>query len=228
MFEFHDPEAAREEAGEVFECVFLALAHFGLNLQLAKTKALVHFCGAGHQEAKRRFNDYDVLEIPVAAARQAIAVVRASRMLGTMIADDGSPGDDVTVKVATARASTEPLRREVHKRKELSATDKATLADATVLNQLSYNTGTWPELNQSQHRQFSKQYYANYAAAQGITWKARKAKLVTNMQIAEGVDRPGVDGYLRLQRLRLLARVLASGPRHLRRLLGQAWRDDHG
>ena len=36
---FLDPAAAREEAGEVFECAFIAAAHFGLKLQLGKTKA---------------------------------------------------------------------------------------------------------------------------------------------------------------------------------------------
>ena len=65
-------------------------------------------------------------------------------MLGTMVTDDGSPGVDVMVKVATAKSSTEPLRREVHKRRELPALDKAILADATVLSRPSYNTGTWP------------------------------------------------------------------------------------
>ena len=66
-------------------------------------------------------------DVPVAAAGSAAAVVRGGKMLGAMITDDGSPGVDATVKVATARSSNEPLRRAVHKRRELPALDTALL-----------------------------------------------------------------------------------------------------
>ena len=69
---------------------------------------------------------------------------------------------------------------------------------------------------------------SNYAAAQGIGWKSRRDKQITNEQILEGVDKPTHTDLLRLERLRLLGRVLAHGPAHLRRLFAQGWREGYG
>ena len=114
-------------------------------------------------------------------------------------------------KVNLAASSTVPLRREVHKRSELDANDKALLADAITRTQLTYNASTWPPLNLAQERHFAHQYVANYAAAQGISWKVRKANEITYVQIVEGVQRMPHQDFLRLERLRLLVRVLHHG-----------------
>ena len=53
-------------------------------------------------------------------------------------------------------------------------------------------------LNGAQERQFSRQYVANYAAAQGIAWKARRDKDISNEQILEGVEKPTHIDLLRL------------------------------
>ena len=65
-------------------------------------------------------------------------------------------GSSATVTCKTgylAASSTVPLRREVHKRSELDASDKALLADAITRTQLCYNAATWPPLNLAQQRQ---------------------------------------------------------------------------
>eukprot|EP00959_Pyramimonas_sp_CCMP1952_P280111 5855943-Pyramimonas_sp.AAC.1 len=77
---------------------------------------------------------------------------QAPRLLGTMVADDGSPGVDVVHKVAKAAATTIPLRRDVHKRKQLTAHHKAALADSVMLSELACNACTWPPLGPSDAR----------------------------------------------------------------------------
>ena len=116
----------------------------------------------------------------------------------------------------------------MHKRKEPTVADKVRLAESVSHSQLIYNASTWPQLNGAQERQFSRQYVSNYAAAQGITWKTRRDKEVSNEQVLEGVDRPTHTDLLRLERLRRLGRVLEHGPAHLRRLFAQGWWEGYG
>ena len=51
--------------------------------------------------------------------------------------------------------------------------------------------------------------------------KIKQAKEITNVQIVEGVERHTRQDFLRLERLRLLERVLNHGSRQLRKLRGQ-------
>ncbi|CAK0840600.1 unnamed protein product, partial [Prorocentrum cordatum] len=54
------------------------------------------------------------------------------------------------------------------------------------------------------------QCVADYAAAQGITWRQKRDNLVSNCRVLEGVDRPTSEAYLTLERLRIFARRLGG------------------
>ena len=99
------PRQLVADTAKVIECLLQATAACGLQLQPAKTVVFVTFQGVGHMKRKQEFNNNGGGKIVVPGIHDPVRVVRSQRMLGAILADDGSMGPEVAVRVAIAAAS---------------------------------------------------------------------------------------------------------------------------
>ena len=169
------PSQLVTEAKQFLGSIIEAAATFGLNVQVRKTKLFLVYLGANQRKFRSAFQRDYPHGLVIGEGGIPMSVVKDMRILGTRITSEGSMNVEVAHRAGLAATTSQPLRREVHARRQLSYAHKVRITDSIAISQMTSDIAVWTELSDASLTRFTKQYVRAYAQAIGLTWRRRKS-----------------------------------------------------
>ena len=214
-------EAIVSKVAVVASCVHGVFARYALKVNFApgKSEALMVFRGEGAKASEQALHHTAGSSIPLRHSAHGVAlrVVRDYRHLGSRVDLAENLHADLTAKLGGMAATTSALRGRLFRNPLVQDSSKATIASALLFAKGMHAAGTWPDLQQREAYRIHVAVMRVYRLLAGCG-KSNVESL--DLLASRGYTVPAL--LVRLARLRLLSRVVARAPLHLRLVLWTA------
>ena len=191
---------------------------YSLNYDDGKSGLMVSPTGKYARRVKQLLYLHFAGRLPVLGAVRSIKVDSAYKHLGTVATRRLTMDAGVAARATCARTALAPLRKAALRLEGLSVKHKLLLTDACATSILFFQCGAWPPLSGTQRTRVDATYAQLLAAATGL---GRRSALEhsSHSEIWTRAHRFDAGTYIRLARLRMLHRIVSSGPAVVRRMV---------
>ena len=183
---------------------------FTLNYDDGKSGFTVSPTGKYARRVKQLFYLHCTGRLPVPGAVGSIKIESAYKHLGTVATCRLTMDVEIAARTACARTAMAPLRKAALRLAGLSVKHKLSLTDACATSILFFHCGAWPPLSGTQGARVQGAYAQLLAAATGLGQRSAKEHS-SHAEISVRANRVDARTFVRLARLRMLHRVVATG-----------------
>ena len=191
---------------------------YTLNYDDGKSGLMVSPTGKYARRIKQLLYLHFAGRLPVPGAVRSIKIDSAYKHLGTVATRRLTMDAEVAARAACARTALAPLRKAALRLEGLSMKHKLLLTDACATSILFFHCGAWPPLSGTQRARMEATYAQLLAAATGLGKRSAREHS-SHSEIWIRAHRFDADTFIRIARLRMLHRIVSSGPAVVRRMV---------
>jgi len=222
------------KVSSIANCAYSVFISYGmrLNFNAGKSEATIGFYGAGSKNARKALlAKGNVLQIEAGDFKE-LRIVPVYQHVGTLSPRSCNINDEVVTRVCIMRNDSQHLCKHILRVKSIPVVKKVCVIQAYIISKGIFQSGTWPNLNDTQYRRFhgcilklyrdaTGQYYKHSRGDEdnGSTSEFNVCNMFNDDDLVYQFGFMCPKTMLRFARLSLFLRILRKSPPQIKELI---------